>query len=123
MEQLFCDTNALIRLLDADPDVVRLVDGRQLYISVMTEMEMQCNPNLKAADRLVVKALLDQCYILPLTDTIKDRAIKVRLSTRLKLVDAIVAASALVSQLPLVTADGKFGTLKNNITLILLPPR
>ena len=123
MEQLFCDTNALIRLLDNDAVVVELLDGRQLHISVVTEMEMQCNPNLKATERLVVKALLEQCYIIDLTEAIKQRAVKVRLSTRLKLVDAIVAVSALVSQLPLVTSDGKFSALQNDTTLILLPPR
>ena len=72
MEQLFYDTNALIRFREND-----------------------------------------------LTKAIKNRAVKVRLSTRLKLMDAIVGASAIEMGLPLVTADEKFSSLRGTDVLIL----
>ena len=52
-------------------------------------------------------------------EAIKNRAIKVRLSTRLKLMDAIVGASAIETGLPLVTADEKFSSLRGTDVLIL----
>lgn len=121
-ERLFCDTNALIRLLEGDVLVGSLLDEKRIYISVITEMEMQCKPNLKANERAVIRELLAFCAIVELTEAIKSRAIKVRLSTRLKLMDAIVGASAIETGLPLVTADEKFSSLRGT-DIIMLPQR
>lgn len=122
MERLFCDTNALIRFLENDLVVVPLLSGRRLGISIITEREMQCKPNLKAGERAIIREFLNYFDILDLTSDIRDRAIKVRLSTRLKLMDAIVGASAIEAGLPLVTSDEKFASLRGT-DVILLPPR
>ncbi|QMW05259.1 type II toxin-antitoxin system VapC family toxin [Spirosoma foliorum] len=121
-ERLFCDTNALIRLLEGDALVSALLAEKRIYISAITEMEMQCKPNIKASERAIIRDLLSYCIIVDLTDAIKDRAIKVRLSTRLKLMDAIVGASAIEAGLPLVTADEKFSSLRGT-DVIMLPQR
>lgn len=83
---------------------------------------MQCKPNLKANERAVIRELLAFCAIVELTEAIKSRAIKLRLSTRLKLMDAIVGASAIEMSLPLVTADEKFSSLRGT-DIIMLPQR
>ena len=119
MEQLFCDTNALIRFLENEETVVPLLSGRQLFISAITEMELQCKPNIKAAERAIIREMLTYLTIIDLTEAIKKRAVKVRLSTRLKLMDAIVGASAIETGLPLVTADEKFSSLRGTDVLIL----
>lgn len=98
------------------------MSGRRLSISIITEMEMQCKPNLKAGERAIIREFLNYFDILDLTSDIRDRAIKVRLSTRLKLMDAIVGASAIEAGLPLVTSDEKFASLRGT-DVILLPLR
>ena len=105
MERLFCDTNALIRFLEDDSLVVALLTGKQLTISVITEMEMQCKPHISASERTIIREFLSYFDVVELTEEIKQRAIKVRLSTRLKLMDAIVGASAIYTGFPLVTGD------------------
>lgn len=121
-EYLFCDTNALIRLLEGDPLVGMLLMNKRIYISVITEMEMQCKPNIKASERATIRELLSYCTIIELTDAIKSRAIKVRLSISLKLMDAIVGASAIETGFALVTADEKFSSLRG-VDVIMLPKR
>lgn len=122
MEHLFCDTNTLIRFLEADELVVALLSKKRLTISVITEMEMQCKPHISAAERLLIREFLTYFEIIDLTEEIKERAIKVRLTTRLKLMDAIVGASAIQMGLPLVTGDNKFSSLRG-VDVILLPER
>lgn len=119
MEQLFCDTNALIRFLENDETVVSLLSGKRLFISAITEMELQCKPDMKAAERAIIRDMLTYLTIIEITAAIKNRAVKVRLSTRLKLMDAIVGASAIETGLPLVTADEKFSSLRGTDVLIL----
>ena len=119
---LFVDTNGLIRLLEGDELVVNLLTDQLVYISVVTEMEMQCKPNQPSEDRKLIKSLLNDCIIVELTPQVKTEAIKIRRSTRMKLMDSIVAASARTIGLPIVTGDSAFERV-SQLDLILLPPR
>lgn len=108
IEPVFVDANVLIRLLDGDWLIVDLLDGKQVYISVVTEMEMQCSAHLTRPERRIIKNLLADCISIDLSQSIKQRAIQIRLTTRLKLMDAIVAATAMDMGFVLLTADDKF---------------
>jgi len=108
--------------LEGDGLVGTLLAEKRVFISVTTEMEMQCKPNMKANERAIIRELLTYCAIVELTNAIKSRAVKVRLSTRLKLMDAIVGASAIEMGLPLVTAGEKFSSLRGT-DIIMLPQR
>ncbi|MBD2751492.1 PIN domain-containing protein [Spirosoma validum] len=119
---LFVDTNGLIRLLEGDELVVNLLTDQLVYMSVITEMEMQCKPNQPSEDRKLIKRLLNDCIIVELTPQVKTEAIKIRRSTRMKLMDSIVAASARTIGLPIVTGDSAFERV-SQLDLILLPPR
>lgn len=119
---LFVDTNGLIRLLEGDELTVTLLSDQLIYVSVITKMEMQCKPNQPAEERRLIKSLLNDCIIIELTPQIKTEAIKIRRSSRMKLMDSIVAASALFINLPLVTGDSAFERI-SQLDLILLPPR
>ncbi len=121
-DQLFVDTNVLIRLFDDDDLVTTITDNQMIFISVVTEMEMQCKPSQTLAEARLIRELLNDCTIINLSDSIKERAIKIRRETKLKLLDAIVAASAVELELPLLTADQRMGSVKQT-SVLLLPPR
>ena len=53
---LFADTNALIRLLEGDELVVTLLADQLVYVSVVTEIEMQCKPDQPSEERKLIKA-------------------------------------------------------------------
>ncbi len=121
-QTILLDTNALINFLSGELLETDIVDGRRITISEITEMEIQCNPALNSSERILLKEFLGECIIIRLNEEIKDLAIKIRLSTRLKLMDSIIAASAQWTKLVLVTGDEKFDSVKS-IDLILLPSK
>lgn len=120
MEVLFVDTNGLSRLLDGHEEIELILRERATYISVVTFMEMQCKSNITPNERRIIKSLLNDCYVVELNDKIKKLAIDIRLTTRMKLLDSIIAASAIASNLPLLTGDEKFKSV-SNLSLIFVP--
>lgn len=60
------------------------------------------------------------CNEISLTDEIKENTIEIRKKYKIKLPDAIVAASAIVNNLPLITADKGFNQIEElNLKLIV----
>ena len=121
-QTILLDTNALINFLSGELLETNIFDGRRITISEITEMEIQCNPALNSSERILLKEFLGECIIIRLNEEIKDLAVKIRLTTRMKLMDSIIAASAQWTKLVLVTGDEKFDSVKS-IDLILLPSK
>ena len=121
-QTILLDTNALINFLSGELLETNIVDGRRITVSEITEMEIQCNPALNSSERILLKEFLGECIIIRLNEEIKDLAVKIRLTTRMKLMDSIIAASAQWTKLVLVTGDEKFDTVKS-IDIILLPSK
>ena len=45
-DRIFVDTNILIYLLKGDPEIAQMLDGKQLSISFITELELLSYPDL-----------------------------------------------------------------------------
>ena len=106
--KLFVDTNILIYLLQGDSDIANILDEKDLVISVISDLEIKSFPKLSTADAKIIDSLINDCQVINLNEDIKRLAIEFRKSRKLKLPDAIVAASAHYSKLPLFTADKDF---------------
>ena len=60
------------------------------------------------------------CNEINISDEIKEKTIEIRKKYKTKLPDAIVAASAIVNNIPLITADKGFNQIKElNLKLIV----
>ena len=64
------------------------------HVSIITEMELLSYPNLSQTEEQQVQNFLAQLLIVGIDDLIKDMAIVLRKQHRLKLPDAIIAATA-----------------------------
>ena len=64
-----------------------------------------------------IEALLKSCLIVSINNDIKERYVEIRKKYHLKLPDAIIAATAISMDIPLITSDKQFGTVKE-VTLI-----
>ena len=117
--RIFCDTNPLIYLLDGNKDVARFLNNRQIYLSVITELEMFGKPNLSSQDTKIIEVLLDECFIIDINQAIKQIYRGIKQQHTLKLPDAIVAATAIYLDMPLLTFDKGFKNV-SNLKLILL---
>ena len=97
------DTNILIYLLN-DRLEENLPNGRYGY-SVITEIELLSFPALTTTDAQIINNYLSNIVLLNLTETIKQKTISLRRACRIKLPDAIIAATAIESGAILLTND------------------
>ena len=115
------DTNIALYLLGGDAAVADILAGQSLHVSFVTELELLGYPGLTDSDEGAVRAFLADSIVVGLSDRITRETIRIRKSARLKLPDAIIAATALVERLPLVTADRGFLGLAD-LPLVLYDP-
>jgi len=74
-------------------------------ISVITEIELLCWKTENESDIILVKNFIHDTFVIELDAPVKLKAAEIRKSTRLKLPDAIIAATAIVSNLTLLTRN------------------
>jgi predicted nucleic acid-binding protein len=104
------DTNVIIKHLNDENSV--LWKGKR-FISVITEIEVLAKPHMQTETEQEALRFLKSFSIIPLSDAVKHEAIRIRRegSPRLKLPDAIIAATAVVFEAQLITADEKLRSL------------
>jgi predicted nucleic acid-binding protein len=105
---LFVDTNILIHLLNGKKSLVPLLENKVIHISFVTEMEMLSKNNITRTDIRNINLLFDACKLYDFNDKIKSAAIILMRNYRLKLADAIIAATANYYDFELITGDAKF---------------
>ena len=94
--------------------------NKNLAFSVISEMELLSFSGITEEEENSIKALLNDCKEISLLKDVKDKAIELRKKYKTKLPDAIVAASAIVNNLPLITADKGFNQIQElNLQLIV----
>ncbi len=112
------DTNILIYLHEAKPEVLPYIDYAWCC-SVITEMELLGMPNLTENEKRKLQSLLNDCIIFPFSDDIKNITINIRQTKKIRLPDAIIAATAIHYKLPLLSADAGFKNIAG-LTLVTL---
>ena len=114
------DTNALIYLLNGNQCMSNYLQ-KNLYVSVISEMELLSYSGITLDEEMQIKSFLNDCNEVTLTKEIKDKTIEKRKKYKTKLPDAIIAASAIVKNIPLITADKGFCQI-SDLTLELIVP-
>jgi hypothetical protein len=119
------DTNVLIHALsgNAQASILSRIDDAiadQARYSVVTRMELLGWNGHTADSRREIEALLAQLMEITLTPAIVALVIDIRSSITIKLPDAIIAASALAENLPLMTSNT--GDFKRIAGLVVIDP-
>lgn len=109
---LFLDTNILIYLLKGNQEVRGLLHGRDFVISFITELELLSFPSSSPEEKTKIEDLLKECFVVDINNKIKEVAIAIRMKNKLKLPDAIVCATSIFLELPLLTADKQLSSVK-----------
>lgn len=112
------DTNCFIYLLDENPIILPFVDNGWAF-SYITEMELLSKKGMTIEEDLLLRELLNSCYKVNHSQPISELVINLRRNNNIKLPDAIIAASAQLLQLPLITADKAFGRITDIDCIIL----
>jgi predicted nucleic acid-binding protein len=102
------DTNIILYLLNGDEQLSAILNGMELFVSVVTEIELLGYNGIKEDDKFKIKYFLSECFVVSLNDEIKDLSISIKQKSKVKTPDAIIAATAISLNLPLITADKGF---------------
>ncbi len=116
-ERILADTNVLIRMFAGDEAIVDLLDGADIHVSFITEIELLATSRITVAQTKNIRAFLDQCRIIGAELDVRKYAIEFRKASGLKLPDCIIAATAAYLNMPLVTGDKQFSQLEKEIAL------
>jgi predicted nucleic acid-binding protein len=108
-KEYLIDTNSVIDYLhDKLPDNAnKLIEGIASKISVITRMELLSWPGASDEQTLVLKEFIKASEEFNLEESIILRAIDIRKTYKTKLPDAIVAATALINNLAIITRNTK----------------
>ena len=102
------DTNIAIAMLNGDEKLAEMFDGKEVFISFITELELLCKPQLKVSEKKKIQAFIDDCNVLEINSSIKEIAISIKQTRKIKLPDAIIAATCIFWNLPFFTRDEDF---------------
>ena len=105
---LFLDTNIILYLLNGDETLAELLYMKQLYISVITEIELLGFNGIKPEDEKIIKEFILQCKVININEKIKDETIRLRKKYHTKIPDCLIIATALYLDLPLISSDSGF---------------
>lgn len=110
-KEILVDTNIILYLLKGNDTLQEMLQGKTIHISFITELELIGFKQLTVTEEKQIQTLLDESVIIPMNNEIKKRYVAVRKNYHLKLADAVIAATAIASTIPLITADKQFKTV------------
>jgi predicted nucleic acid-binding protein len=71
--KVFADTNIILYLLGGDTTIAELLNGKQIYISFVTQLELLSYSKNTNKDFKIIHELLDQFVIIDINEEIKVR--------------------------------------------------
>ena len=102
------DTCAVLMILKGKCDLSSLgivFDEAIKYISVITRMELASKPDMKPEEEKAIRDFIADVTVSPLDEDVEQKAVEIRRTTKVKLPDCIVAATAIVLDAVLITND------------------
>ena len=88
--------------------IADLLDKIEYEISVISRIELLSWKDMNASQLSLLYTIFDNCLIYPLDEEIVLKTIEIRKKYKLKLPDAIIAATALTNKLTLISSDSEF---------------
>ncbi|MEO8255079.1 MAG: type II toxin-antitoxin system VapC family toxin [Flavobacterium sp.] len=112
------DTNFLIYLHEGKPFIEPFLNYN-FGVSFISEIELLGHKSISKQDEKSLQELLKDSFIFNFSEDIKLQTIKLKQKYTIKLPDAIIASTAIIFQIPLITSDKGFKNIEE-LDLILL---
>ncbi|MEQ9669970.1 type II toxin-antitoxin system VapC family toxin [Coleofasciculus sp. G2-EDA-02] len=106
---ILLDTNVVLYFLGGR--LTNPLPSGQYFVSVITEIELLSYPSLSSDEEVQIRDFLAKITVVELESNIKDLAITFRKQYRLRLPDAIIAATAQFLNARLFTNDVRLANL------------
>jgi len=108
---VFLDTNIVLYLLSGDTTIADLLMEQKIFVSFITELELLGYRDISKEDLIKIEEFLKEVTIVDINSEIKKVVVELRKNYKIKLPDAIVAATAFYLNIPLLTSDKELGKL------------
>ncbi len=102
---IFIDTNIILYLLSGDDTIADFLNDKTIFISFVTELELLGYQEINPEELIKIKNLLEDSTIIDINSDIKKIVIEFRKSNKIKLPDAIIAATSYYLNIPFMTSD------------------
>jgi predicted nucleic acid-binding protein len=102
------DTNIVIKAFKGDESCKNILSNKISVVSVITEIELLSWPRLDFEGYNLLGSFLSESFIVNISHEIKESAISIRKNYGLKVPDAIIAATAIIKDIPLFSSDDIF---------------
>lgn len=112
------DTNFLVYVHEGN-EIVKDFMEYNFGVSFISEIELLGFKGITSSEETILKQLLADCFYIDWSPKLKDKTIELRKKYTIKLPDAIIAATSIIYQIPIVSADKGFSKIKE-LDLILL---
>lgn len=106
--KILIDTNIALYLFNGDQDLAAELQDKEAYISFINELELLGYRGITEREESWMELFLEECSIMDLNEGIKNITIDLRRKYKLKLPDAVIAATAIFFGIPLISADSHF---------------
>jgi len=87
--------------------------------SYITEIELLSKKGILKSEETIIREMLGTCFKIKHSQALTDLVIDLKRKNNIKVPDAIIAASAKLLQLPLLTADKGFAKISDINSIIL----
>ena len=121
-DALLLDSNIIVHVLQGNRALAEQLEGRKLYVSVASRIELYSWPGPDAGRTAWLDAFLGECELVELDRSIQDATIVLKKKYKLPLADSIIAATAQYKDVPLLTADKDFKRFGPVVRVILIEP-
>ena len=118
-DSIVIDTSLIINLFNGVTEVQELITDRNLFVSIISEIEVLSFPNITTTEKALLKKFLSECYLVDIEPAIKEITIEIRSKFKTKLPDAVISATAMYFDLPLFTMDKGFNKI-NDLQAVIL---
>ncbi len=105
------NTNILIYIHEGNQNILPFLDFA-FGISFITEIELLGFKGIREEEEIKLRKLIGDCYFIDWNLQIKEKTIALKKEYNIKLPDAIIAATSIVNEIPLLTADKDFSRIE-----------
>jgi predicted nucleic acid-binding protein len=116
---IFADTSLLVNFFNGVEISKKVMQARNIWLSCISEIELPSYPKLSEEEDQLIRSFLQECNVIDLLKPIRETTIHIRKEKKLKVPDAIIAATSIYFGIPLVTMDSDFKNIKQLDAVIL----
>jgi len=116
---IVADTSLLVNFFKGVDLTKKVMKGQHIWISCITEIELLSYSELSGDEEKLILSFLRECSLIDLLPPVRKLAVDMRKEFKLKVPDAIIAATSVYLDFPLVTMDSDFQHIDDLDAIIL----